>query len=326
MRRGVEFDRIEAFVRAVDAPVPKEARLLPGDDAVPLQAPPGEMLVIGTDLSVEDIHFRRSWLTWEAIGYRATASALSDLAAMGARPLGVLISLALAPELDDRVYEELAHGIGELLRATGAGLLGGDLSGSPGPAVIDVVAVGVTASPLGRGGARSGDELWLTGSLGGASAAATAWASGLEPDPRARSAFERPAPRCSEILWLRNRAEIGAVIDLSDGLAGDADHMAAASGVRLELVTADLPLHPVLEEYDDRSAAVRIAVGGGEDYELLMATRPGVLGQLAVEFERVFDLRLTCVGKVEEGNGVMWSGSFGERALPESGFDHFAGR
>lgn len=326
MRAGAEFERIGIFLRAVDAPPPTEATLPPGDDAVPIRAAAGESIVITTDLSVEDVHFRRAWLTWEAIGYRATASALSDLAAMAARPLGVLISLGLPPELDDRVLEELAGGVGECLHRAGAGLLGGDLSRSPGAATIDVVAVGAAADPIGRATAEDGDELWVTGSLGGAAAAAAAWDSGLEPDPRARRSFERPIPRTAEALWLSERVRISAAIDLSDGLVGDAGHIAAASGAQLRIEEALVPMHPVLEEYSDRTAALRLAVAGGEDYELLVAVREGRLADVEDDFERMFALRLTRIGRVCRGEGVVLVGLGGEELrLGLTGFDHFAG-
>jgi thiamine-monophosphate kinase len=327
MRSGAEFERIEAFVRAVDAPMPPgTAPLAPGDDGALVCPARGESLVLSSDLSIEEVHFRRAWLTWESIGYRATAAALSDLAAMAARPLGVLFSLAVAPEIDDRVCQELALGVGECLRGVGAGLLGGDVSRSPGPAVIDVVAVGAAVTPVGRGRALIGDELWVTGTLGGPRAAVTAWDSGLEPDPRARRAFERPVPRIAEALWLSERAELGSLIDLSDGLAADAQHVAAASGVGLELEAVAVPLHEVLEGYSDVEAAIGLAAAGGEDYELLMAARPGTVAPQAAAFEREFDVRLTRIGSVTKGRRVVWLASDGtERQAPARGFDHFAG-
>lgn len=325
MRKGPEFERIEAFIRAVDAQAPAEVTLPPGDDAVTVLAGEGESIVVSTDVSVEEVHFQRAWLTWEAIGYRATASALSDLAAMAARPLGVLISLALPPELDDRVYEELAAGMGTCLRAAGAGLLGGDLSRSPGPVLINVVAVGAAMHSIGRSTAAAGDEIWLTGRLGGAAAAAAAWRNGLEPDSRARRSFERPVPRTSEALWLSRRASLAAAIDLSDGLIGDAGHIAAASDVCLQIEAECVPLHPVLEEYSDRRAALQLGLAGGEDFELLLAVRPGALDGVAAEFTRVFDTLLTRIGRVMAGRGTVLVGPDGrEISIGMTGYDHFA--
>lgn len=323
---GPEFDRIRRLVRAAGARAPAAGAGGPGDDAAVVEAPPGQKLVVSSDLSVEGVHFQRAWLTWGTVGHRAVASALSDLAAMAARPLGVLLSVALPPELDVEVLEELAEGAGRVLAAAGAPLLGGDLSSSPGPVVVDVVVVGAAARPVGRAGARSGDELWVTGELGGAAAAVQAWTRSLEPDPRARRAFERPAPRLEEARWLAERARPTALIDLSDGLAGDAAHVAAASGVRAVLDADAVPLAPPLDEFADRGAALRLAAGGGEDYELLVAAPPGALEGQAGSFEKRFGLPLTRLGRLEEGRGVRWIGQdAGSLAGLTGGFDHFPG-
>jgi len=325
MRSSAEFERIRSLIEAVDGPSPPEVRLGPGDDAATLRVGDGEILVVSTDLSVEDVHFRREWLTWEAIGYRAVAVALSDLAAMAARPIGVLVSLALPPDLDSAAPGEIARGLGSCLREQGAALLGGDLSRSPGPVVLDVTVVGATRHPVERSGARAGDELWVTGSLGGAAAAAAAWSAGREPEPGARAAFERPAPRAAESRWLANEADVHALIDLSDGLAADAQHVAAASGVRLELAAGAVPLHPVFDSWTQQEAALSLAVGGGEDYELLAALGPGFTAAAREAFEREFGVGLTRVGRVTEGSGVEWLDERGSvRQPPAEGFDHFA--
>jgi thiamine-monophosphate kinase len=322
----VEFDRIGSMVRAANTQVDDRVILGPGDDAAVVRIPAGEHAVLSCDLSVEDVHFRRAWLTWEEIGWRATASALSDLAAMGARPLGALLAVALAPELDTAVAESLCAGAGDCLRRFDSVLLGGDLSQSPGPAVVDVSVLGSTESPLPRAGAQPGDEVWVTGWLGGAAAASVSWAAGLEPDVRARRAFARPVPRLAEIAWLRERSTIRAAVDLSDGLAGDAGHIAAASEVRLVLRRDGIPLHPVLDEFTDREVAARIAATGGEDYELLLAAEPGPLESLRREFETTFDIPLTRIGRVESGRGVTWVDDSGsEVVMPAGGFDHFSG-
>lgn len=321
---GVEFRRIEALIASAGAPTGDAVLVGPGDDAAVIAPREGEGLVLSCDLSVEDVHFRREWLSWEAIGWRATASALSDLAAMGARPLGALLAVALAAELDAAVTDALARGVGECLRRYEAPLLGGDLSRSPGPVVLDVVVAGATRRPIRRSGARAGDELWLTGTLGGAAAAVAALGAGLEPDPRARRSFERPTPRLVEIAWLAARSAISAAIDLSDGLAGDAGHVAAASEVRLVIEVDAVPLHPVLAAWRDRDAAVRLAASGGEDYELLLAAPEGTLGAVASGFAAELGLPLTRIGRVEEGEGVVWVDAEGRPARPPAGgFDHF---
>jgi thiamine-monophosphate kinase len=297
----------------------------PGDDAAILDVKDSEVVLVSTDLSVEHVHFHREWLTWDSIGFRAVAAALSDLAAMAARPIGVLVSLAIPPEVDDRTLDEIAGGVGECLSEHGASLLGGDLSRSPGPVVFDVTVIGAAVDPVRRSGALPGDELWVSGRLGGAAAAAAAWAGGLEPDPAARRAFERPTPRLIEARVLSENAEVHAMIDLSDGLAADAAQIAAASGVAVLLESERVPLHQVLEDWARPEAALAVAVGGGEDYELLAAIAPGTARSAARNLASESGVGFTRVGSVTEGSGVAWIGAKGEgMEPPASGFDHFA--
>lgn len=327
MRRG-EFERIGDMLRvAAGLPAPPEILVGPGDDGAVVQPIAGEQLVLSVDLSIEGIHFRREWLTWEAIGYRATAAALSDLAAMAARPLGALVSVALPLELEANVYEQLAAGVADALGRAEAVLLGGDTSRSPGAAVVDVAVVGATAEPVGRSGARAGDQVWVTGRLGGAARAVFDRSSGLEPPPAARRRFERPEPRWREARWLAERGVPHAMIDLSDGLAGDAAHVARASGVGMRLRIDTLPLDESLEGWSDEATARRIAAGGGEDYELLFTAGAGRVDGVRDAFERTFDLELTRVGEVREGSEVAWIDRAGEPVDPPApaGFDHFGG-
>ena len=323
---GPEFDRIRSLVSTVAglAPAAEQGRG-PGDDAALVDVPAGETLVVSTDLSIEGVHFERAWLRWETVGFRAVTGALSDLAAMAARALGVLLSIALPPELDREVLDALGVGAGRALAEAGCSLLGGDLSRSPGPVVLDVVVLGSATRPVRRSGARPGDDVWVTGELGGAALAVRQWRQALEPDPRARRAFERPHARLAEARWLADEAEVGALIDLSDGLAGDAAQLAAASGVRVEIDATEIPLAPPLAEFSDRRAALRLAAGGGEDYELLLTVPAGALQPLRAAFESRFGARLTRVGEIRTGTGVEWKGPEGGPVdIPLTGFDHFA--
>ncbi len=329
MRPDGEFDRIRAMLAvAADLDPPDEVVLGAGDDAAVIRPTPGESIVLSTDLSIEGIHFRRDWLNWEAIGYRATAAALSDLAAMAARPIGVLVSLALPPELDTPVYEQISAGITACLRSAGAVLLGGDTSSSPAPVLIDITAVGGVRRPIKRSGATSGDEVWVTGRLGAAASAVLALQSGLEPDPSVRRRFERPEPRWREAMWLAKRNALTAAIDLSDGLAGDAEHLSEASGIRLDIEVDRLPLDVSLEGWSNTSVSLAIAAGGGEDYELLFTSSPGVISGLLREFHSTFGLELTRIGDVAAGAGVSWRDRTGGPADPpaSAGYDHFTDR
>jgi thiamine-monophosphate kinase len=320
MRSSGEFARIRAMLDA--APMADGAgRILvgPGDDASVLETGPGESLVLSTDLSVEGIHFRREWLTWEKIGYRAAAVAMSDLAAMAARPVGVLVSVALPPELDLPVYEQFASGVADCLRTCEASLLGGDTSSSPSAVFIDVTAVGSVGTPITRAGARPGDEVWVTGRLGAGAAAVLALKTGLEPDPSDRLAYERPVPRWREARWLAESVAVSSAIDISDGLVGDATHISRSSACQLVLEVERIPMTASLEGWADHSVAMAIAAGGGDDYELLFTVPPDVLGT------GEFGLDLTRIGTVREGSGVCWVDRAGGPVDPpaHAGYDHF---
>ena len=324
---GAEFDRIRALLRAAGADRSDgDGPLGAGDDAAANDPPEGERLVVGTDLQVEEVHFRRAWVGWETVGWRAATAALSDLAAMAARPLGLLLSAALPPELDRTVLEEIGSGLGRCLDAHGGELLGGDLSRSPGPVMLDVVGLGSAARPVERGGGRPGDELWVTGRLGASAAAVAARSRNLEPDRELVRAFERPRARIAEARWLADRGEVRALIDLSDGLAGDAGHLAAASGTAAVLRTDLVPLAGPLRGWSDRSRALRYAAAGGEDFELLMAVPAGAMDGVVEGFGDRFELELTRVGRLEEGRGVSWRDADGREVEPPGeGFDHFRG-
>lgn len=320
-----------------DAPLALEVG--PGDDCAILAAD-GFRLAVSTDISVEDVHFRRDWLRDDEVGYRAATAALSDLAAVAARPVGLLVSLALPPGAAEEVAMGIMEGIGRAADAAGAVVLGGDVSRSREGVVIDVAVLGTTPAPVLRSGASPGDEVWVTGRLGGAAAAVEAWAAGREPSPGARAAYASPVARVAEALWLAERGLLRAMIDLSDGLAGDLGHLAAASGVAIVVDMAAVPVHPAAREGDVRAgaregdrggpgeagdgAALRRALGGGEDYELCFAASPGVVDPITADFEACFGIPLTRIGVVEAGAGVWRRGPDGGRApLQVAGYSHF---
>ncbi len=288
-----------------------------GDDAAVVDA---GRLVLSTDLTVEDVHFRRSWVTFAEVGARAVTSAASDLAAMAAAPVAVLISLAVVPAEAKAVLSELGEGIRAALGELGAPLVGGDLAASPGPVVIDVTVVGEAEEPITRSGAYAGDELWVTGVLGGSAGAVRAWRDGAEPDPNLRASFVGPTARIEEARWLAEQVQVRAMIDLSDGLAGDARHLAAASGVRIVVDPRLVPVHPDLTA----EGALSLAMSGGEDYELCFVSPPGSTAPRAAEFQERFGIELTRVGHVEEGAGVEIVDATDGEGSVSGGFDHFS--
>ncbi len=283
----------------------------PGDDGAVLRGG----LVLSTDLSVEGVHFRFDWIAPEEVGFRAAAAALSDLAAMGAAPDALLVSLAVPG--DPALCEALQRGIREAGDRVGAPVAGGDLSRSPGPVVIDVVVAGRAPNPLRRGGAGEGDAVWVSGELGGAGGAVAAWSAGDEPSVRARSRFVRPPDRTGLGTALA-RAELAtAAIDISDGLTRDAAHLARCSGAALVIETERLPLDP------GAGGDLRLALEGGEDYELLF-TAPAVAAGRIAALGRERAVPLTRIGRVERGEGVILRDQGGRRApAPRGGYDHF---
>lgn len=313
---GPEFDRIRAIAESLGG---RASGL--GDDCalIPIGS---EYLAVSTDISVEGVHFRKDWLTLEEIGWRAAAGALSDLAAVGAEPVGVLTSLALPFKSPPSDAVALMEGIAQAVDAVEGKVLGGDLAGGP-VLTIDVTVIGRTVTPVRRSGARIGDGIWVTGSLGGSRAALLAFERGNEPGPELRGAFAHPQARIAAGKWLA-REGAHAMIDLSDGLVGDASHLAAASEVLVVVELERIPLGTGVNEAAALSGEDPLHFGarGGEDYELLVALPPEFSTRQASRLESDVGLRLTRIGQVHSGTGARFTHS--GRSVKLRGYDHFA--
>jgi len=272
-------------------------------------------------MSVEDVHFRRSWLSDEEVGYRCAASALSDLAAMASTPVAALVSMAApASGIDVAAVQD---GVRSAAASVGATVIGGDLSRSPGPLVLDVIVLGCTAWPVLRDGAEPRDEVWVTGRLGASATAVRVWESGAEPSPELREAFAQPRPRVEEARWLVDREWVDALIDVSDGLAGDVGHLAAASGMKITLDAQAIPVSDASVAALGSDGAMEAALHGGDDYELCFVTDPDKVDPEA--FGRRFGVPLTRVGVVSEGEGVWLLQPDGSSSrLERGGFDHWS--
>jgi thiamine-monophosphate kinase len=308
---GGEFDRLRAiFTRLGPA-----ARDL-GDDCALVRVG-GRTLAISIDLSLEGVHFRTDWLSFREIGWRATAAALSDLAAEGATPFGVLVSLGMPGDRQRRSGNaslEIMSGAGAAARHVGAHVLGGDLVRSP-RYLVDVCALGLVARPLRRSGARPGDGVWVSGRLGGPGLALSTFEAGGRRLPVAtRRRFTRPVPRIAAGRWLAGPGRGRAMIDISDGLAGDAGHLAAASGVAIVIELERVPCWPGVTPRD--------AVRSGEEYELLVALPRGFGEGQARAFRRFTGLPLTRIGRCTRGRGIRML-DHGRRIPPPPGFDQF---
>ena len=305
---GPEFDRVRAILAALG----ENGAAPSGDDCAILEIG-GKHLAVSTDISVEGVHFRTEWLSPPEIGWRATAAALSDLAAEGATPLGVVVALGVPAGVGDAAVAELMHGCGAAARACGCRVIGGDLSASPGWTVA-VTVLGEAQRPVPRSGGHPGDFLYVTGDLGGAKAALAAWLGGRKPDPGARERFARPVPRIAAGRALAMSAT--AMLDLSDGLAADVRHLAAASHCGAEIEISGLPLGPGVAAEAERAkvAADLFAAEGGEDYELLVALPAGAAPPL-------LDVKLTRIGRLVPGDAVTFT-HHAHRVEPK-GFQHF---
>ena len=302
---GGEFDRIRRMLLALGA----NARGI-GDDAALLDLADGSKLVVSTDTSLENVHIRRAWMTFEEIGYRATAAALSDLAAMGASPLGVVMAIAISPS-DVDALEELARGAGEAAAASGTVIVGGDLSSSEALSVTATV-FGTTRRPLLRRAAQADDHLYLTGLLGGSALALSALQNGVAPPQDARKKFVRPSPRIREAVWLAEQG-VNACIDISDGIVGDLRHIAAASGVGIMLMGQNVPRF--------EGASLETALSSGEEYELCV-TAPQKLDSAA--FQKRFGIPLTLIGHVmASDNPDVTLGMSAGLKTPQA-FNHFS--
>jgi thiamine-monophosphate kinase len=303
--------------RRVEAP---GLLLGPGDDAAAWQPPAGLAVVLTQDALVEDVDFRRAWIAPHLLGRRSLALSLSDLAAMGATPAWCLVTLCAPGDTSLADVEELHGGLQEIAAEAGCPIVGGDLSATNGPMVIDVVAGG-TVHPdrmLRRDAGRLGDVLVVTGTLGRA-AAGLRVLRGLQPPGNPDvveawlSAQRDPTPRLGEGGAFA-AAGVRCAGDVSDGLLIDAGRTAAASGCGAELWRDALPVDPELRTtFPDEW--VGLAIGGGEDFELLAAVAPAQLREVLDTWPS--DLApLHVVGRLVDGTGVTLLDREGGDALP----------
>lgn len=320
-----------ARIAAVTGPLPDSLTIGIGDDAAVIDPPAREQIVLTTDAQIEGVHFRRDWTSAEAIGRKTVAVNLSDLAAMGATPHLILLSLALPPSLPLEDFDAMIAGVVAEARAAGAALAGGNIARSPGPLMLDITAMGRAHRRrlMRRGGGRAGDELWVTGTLG-AAAAGLAW---LEAG-RDRSAipeaaacvgrYERPSARVRLGRRVAASRSVTAAMDLSDGLADGARQIAQASGCGVVVDAANIPLDSAARVALAAVGrdAVSAALSGGEDYELLFAVPPKRRRAFHAAIVRGGGPAATCVGRLTADPAqAELLGSDGASPLP-FGFDH----
>lgn len=310
-----EFERIARIIDTLGV----QAKGI-GDDCAVLATGKG-YLAVSTEASVEGVHFRLDWIGHREAGWRAAAAALSDLAAEGATPAALLAAVMTPLTASDDELVALMQGVGDAAVAAGTYVAGGDLTSGPLWGVT-ITVLGWADRPVTRSGARPGDGVWVTGALGASRAALEAWRRGGQPSADARTAFAHPLPRIDAGRWLASHGA-RAMLDLSDGLGGDAAQLAHASQVTVELDLGVVPVSPACVE-EARHLGVppeRFAAEGGEDYELLAALPADFDARAAETFTRECGVGLTRVGTVLEGSGVR--ASLGGRPIALAGYDHF---
>jgi thiamine-monophosphate kinase len=290
---------------------------------------PGLQVATSTDLLLEGRHFF-SDVDPRALGHKALAVNLSDLAAMGARPLGCLLGLGL-PAIDETWVEQFAEGFYALAEQHGCPLIGGDTTRSQQGITLSVTVFGEVKSNLAlrRNAAQAGDDIWLSGRLGAADIACRMLAGEIPLDSdllqATRRALEWPSPQVELGLQLRSHAN--AAIDVSDGLLQDLGHILAASGVGAELHEVRLPLHPALSALSKHmlppEVLRRALLAGGDVYELCFTAAPAQRSNLE-SIGHTLGVALTCIGTIRSAPGLVVYDQAGTAIsqLP-SGFDHF---
>lgn len=309
-----EFELIGRISAAVKVP---QGTVGIGDDCAVIPQAEGLDTLVTTDLLVEDRHFLLDGIAAYDLGWKSAAVNISDIAAMGGRPESAFLSIALPSGLADREaggerwMDAFIRGFGELCAKHGVALLGGDTSASPDKLFINVTVLGSCphGSALQRSGASPGDLVCVTGPLGDSGAGLKLILEGAASDTDEKTLLSRhyrPEPRVAEGLALRQVPGVHAMMDISDGIASDLGHILDASGVGATVDTAALPLSPELQAVCQARGwdAVELAVGGGEDYELLLTVAPSSLSAAT----EALGGKLFPIGVITSEPGLRWEG------------------
>ena len=284
-----------------------------GDDCAVLDlGAPDNLVLFKTDAVVEGVHFTRQTPP-EKIGRKALARGLSDIAAMAGTPTAALVTLALPNGFDTEFVAKIYDGLNVLAEKFHVAVVGGETTTNPERILISIALLGTVprGKPLLRGGAKAGDAIFVTGELGGSLA-------GKHLD------FE---PRLAEARWLAEHFHVHAMIDLSDGLAGDLRHVLNASGVGAELLKPALPVSRAakLQSQTGAKPAALAALTDGEDFELLFTVAGKDAVRLLDAWKKNFpELKLTCIGKIVAGDGILIRDQHGSHKLNAHGYVHFA--
>ena len=324
-----EFGLIDRIRRRLAAGQHPDLVIGPGDDAAAVLPPvAGQVLLLTCDAMVEDVHFRRRWMSPREVGWKVMVRNLSDIAAMGGRPGWAVVTCGFPPGTDVEFVDALVEGLDEALRGYGAHIVGGDIVRSP----VFFVSVTLTGHAeahaiLRRSGCRPGDVLMVTGELGASAAGLAALEAGQgDRFPEATRAHLLPRPRLEAGRALA-RAELAtSCIDISDGLAGDAAHLAEESGTGISLSLADVPVAQACRDVCATLGGdpLEYAVHGGEDYELLFTVHADRVEGTADLFESEGLGTVTVIGRVtEQEQGLLAVKPDGTTMPLGEGWDHF---
>ncbi|MFR9594019.1 MAG: thiamine-phosphate kinase, partial [Rikenellaceae bacterium] len=271
-------------------------------------------LLFTSDMLVEDIHFTRSTTSAYDLGRKSLAVNLSDVAAMGGRPVATLLSLSIPKDLDPTWAEEFMRGYHSLSARHNVALVGGDTTSSASQITINVTAIGRTSDSniKRRSAAKVGDIIMTTGQLGNSAAGLRQLMRG-EGDGVFVAAHRLPMARVAEGVWLGEQSGVHAMMDISDGVGSDIRHILSRSGVGAQIDLDKLPT-----QHDPRTALC-----GGEDYELLLTVSPSMASDILERFNAEFSMTLTPIGEITEGNSVVWRVAGEVIADDFMGFRHF---
>jgi len=327
-----EFALIERLQRFLQPPSGSQIIKSIGDDCAVLQPAADADLIVTTDSQEEGVHYRLDWSTPEDIGWRCLAINVSDIAAMAGRPLGAVVALSLPADLDVAFVDGLYTGMQALAQDMACPIIGGNMTKTTGRISVTITVLGEVprGQAVYRSGAQPGDAIWVTGTLGGAKAGLEALlhpeAVRDTPAAHALACYRRPQPRLPEALFLRQRAALHSLLDLSDGLSGDLRHICEASGVAAQIEAEAVPMHDDTRRIAQALNAdpLSYALHGGEDFELCFTALPGSIEAIQADFEQQFNRSLTRVGAIQHGEGVTLAQPDGSMAaLPSRGYDHF---